>query len=76
MASKHQHYYETEEDLRDAFQKGIDSGNLSTRFDEDWMTSEDDLYEEWKHETLRYSKDDLAWDSDYHDDDLIDEDDD
>ena len=71
---KHQHYYESEKDLHDAFERGLDSGNLSTRFDDEWMTSENDLYEQWKYDTFRSSPDDLDWKSDYHDDDLNDDD--
>lgn len=70
MATKHQHYYESETDLRESFENGLNSGTLSTKFDEDCMTSKEDLYEEWKHETLRYSSEDLDWKDDYHDDDL------
>lgn len=73
---KHQHYYGSEQELHSAFEKAIDSGNLSTRFDEDWMASEKDLYEQWKYDTFRSSPDDLDWPSDYDDDDLNDDDDD
>ncbi len=66
---RHQHYYESEQELHSAFEKAIDSGNLSTRFDEDWMTSENDLYEQWKYDTFRSSPDDLDWNSDDLNDD-------
>ena len=71
---KHQHYYESDQELRSAFEKSIDSGNLSTKFDEDSMHSVDDLYDAWKFDTFRYSKDDLEW-SDSDGDDIDDDDD-
>lgn len=67
------HHYESEKEIREAFENGLSSGNLNVSFDESCMTSLDDLYETWKHDTLRTSKDDLSWDSDYHDDDLKDD---
>lgn len=63
------HYYDNDEDLRDAFDNGCKSGNLKVDLDEDDIHSSDDIFDAWKYDTFRSSHSDYNWDDDDDDDD-------
>jgi len=65
----HKHYYDSDDDLRDAFDNAVKSGNLKTSLEEDEIHSIDDVFDAWKYDTFRSSHNDYDWDTDSSRDD-------
>ncbi len=65
----HRHYYDSDDDLRAAFQNALRSGNLRVDLDEEDTHSVEDIFNAWKYETFRSSHSDYDWDDENDDDD-------
>lgn len=68
----HKHYYDSDDELKEAFDNACRSGNMSVCIDEEDIHSVDDIFDAWKYDTFRSSHSDYNW----SDDDDNDEDDD
>lgn len=64
--SRHKHYYENDEDLKNAYNDAVNSGGYKQKWDEDGTLIHGSL-EDFKYETGRYSRNDLDWSGSHED---------